>query len=219
MPMPSDYPMQTLATLARFSGGLCYYPGCPEPVTRDVNGDMRLIVEVAPIRGMVPESARYDSKINADQYRDLRNLLLLCDQHRSEVDAKEVVYTVEVLHRWKGQREAGHRAALRRLREVTPLGLRKVIEESLQEHDARLLDALDRLEETDPGAARLIRSLIDELTEAYARRRGTLDPAMVNDFYMATRQLGRMQDILEEFVAAVHLSVNWRPLNDPNDLP
>jgi hypothetical protein len=59
-----------------------------------------------------------------------------------------------------------------------------------------------------------MRSLLDELAESYARQRGALDPAMVNDFYMATRQLGRMQDVLEEFVAAVHLSINWRPLSD-----
>lgn len=214
MPEPSEYATATLAALTRFSGGLCYFPGCSQPVTREVNGETYLIVEAAPIRGLIPGSARYDSAMTDDQRRDLRNLLLLCDPHRHEVDAQEVVYTVEVIHRWKAQRESNHGAALKRLREVTPVGLRKVAAQDLQDHDLRLLNAIDRLEQTDSEAAKLMRSLLDELTEAYARQRGALDPAMVNDFYMATRQLGRMQDILEEFVAAVHLSVNWRPLND-----
>jgi hypothetical protein len=147
------------------------------------------------------------------QRRDLRNLLLLCDQRRGEVDAREIVYPVEVLHRWKGQRESDHGSALKRLREVTPSGLRTVVRQSLQEHDIRLLNAFDRLEETDSEAAKLMRSLLDELTESYTHQRGALDPAMVNGFYMATRQLGRMQDVLEEFAAAVHLSFNWRPLS------
>jgi hypothetical protein len=184
---------------------------------RDAAGEMRLIVEPVPIRGASPGSARYDETMNEDQRRDLRNLMLLCNQHRKEVDAKEVIYTVEVLHRWKSQRESGHHAAIKRLREVAPAGLAKIVAQGLQEQDATLLSAIGRLEETDSEAARLMRSLIDELTESYARQRGGLDPATVNDFYMATRQLGRMQDILEEFVAAVHLSVNWRPLSDRDD--
>lgn len=130
----------------------------------EVNGETRLIVEVFAIREASPKSLRYDSAITDDQRRDLRNLLLLCDQHRGEVDA----------------------------------------------------NAVERLEETDSEAAKLMRSLLDELTESYVRQRGALDPA-INDFYMATRQLGRMQDVLEEFVVAVHLSVNWRPLSDQGD--
>jgi hypothetical protein len=164
---------------------------------------------------MLPGTARYDSMLNDDQHRDVRNLLLFCGRHGAEVDAKEVVYAVEVLHRWKSQREAGHASALKRLREAAPPGLRDVVAQSSQKHDGQLLAAISRLEETDSEAAGLMRGLLDELAESYARQRGSLDPGMVNDFYMATRQLGRMQDILEEFVAAVHLSVRWKPLNDP----
>jgi hypothetical protein len=39
MPGPSDYASETLEALARYSGGLCYYLGCPEPVVSEVNGD------------------------------------------------------------------------------------------------------------------------------------------------------------------------------------
>jgi hypothetical protein len=214
MPGRSDYAAKTLEAVARYSGGLCYYPGCPRPVTTEVNGEIRLTVEVVPIRGAAPESPRYDSAMTDDQRQDLRNLLLLCDQHRREVDAREIVYPVEVLHRWKAQRESDHASALRRLREVAPSGLRTVVGPGLQEHDARLLNAIGRLEETDSEAAKLLRSLLDELTESYTRQQGALDPAMVNDFYMATRQLARMQDVLEEYAAAVHLSFKWQPLSD-----
>jgi hypothetical protein len=214
MPGRSDYAAETLEALARHSGGLCYYPGCPQPVTTEVNGETHLTVEVVPIRGATPESPRYDSAMTDEQSQDLRNLLLLCDQHRGEVDAREIVYPVEELHRWKGQRESDHASALRRLREVTPSGLRTVVGQGLEEHDVRLLNAIGRLEETDCEAAKLLRNLLDELTESYTRQQGSLDPAMVNDFYMATRQLSRMQDVLEEYAAAVHLSFKWQPLSD-----
>lgn len=58
---PSDCAAETLEALARCSRGVCYYPGRPEPVVGEVNGETRLIVEVATIRGVSPESPRYDS--------------------------------------------------------------------------------------------------------------------------------------------------------------
>ena len=98
----------------------------------------------------------------------LTNLMLFCDPHHYVVDArdKEAIYTPEVLYRWKAQRESAPREALKRLREVTPVGLRKIVAEGLQQHDARLLGALDRLESNDREAAALMRDLVDELTEA-----------------------------------------------------
>ena len=106
-----------------------------------MNGEPRLIVEVAPIRGTPLGDPRYDSTMTDDQRRDLRNLLLLCDPHRNELDAKELIDPVEVLHRWKGQRESNHGSALKHLREATPPGLRKIVPQGLQEHDKSLIRA------------------------------------------------------------------------------
>jgi hypothetical protein len=202
VPGPRDYTSRTLMSLAHLSGGLCYCPGCPEPVLRETNGQMYRIVEIAHIRGAYPGSARYDETMTDDQRRDLPNLMLLCDPHHDEVDAKEEIYTLEVLYRWKAQRESAPREALKRLREVTPAGLRKIVADGLQQHDARLLSALGRLESNDREAAALMRSLVDELTEAYTRQRRGLDPDLVMEFSAATLRLTEMKDVLEEFSVA-----------------
>ena len=204
MPGPRDYTSRTLMSLAHLSGGLCYWPGCPEPVLREVNGQMHRIVEIAHIRGAYPGSARFDEAMTNDQRRDLANLMLFCDPHHDEVDAKEKeeIYTLEVLHRWKAQRESAPREALKRLREVTPAGLRKIVAEGLQQHDARLLSVLGRLESDDREAAALMRNLVDELTEAYTRQRQGLDPDLIAEFSAATLRLTQMKEALQELSAA-----------------
>lgn len=204
VPGPRDYTSRTLMSLAHLSGALCYWPGCPEPVLREVNGQMHRICEIAHIRGAYPGSARYDAAMTDDQRRDLANLILLCNPHHDEVDAKEkeAIYPPEVMYRWKALRESVPREALKRLREVTPAGLRKIVAEGLQQRDARLLSALGRLESSDREAAALMRNLVDELTEAYARRQQGLDPDLVVEFSAATRRLTEMSDLIEELSAA-----------------
>jgi hypothetical protein len=190
-------------SLAHLSGGLCYWPGCPEPVLRDVSGQMHRIAEIAHIRGADPGGARYSRRMTDDQRRDLPNLMLFCDPHHDIVDEKdnEKIYTAEVLLRWKAQRESAPREALKRLREVTPAGLRKIVAEGLQQHDARLLTALGRLEGNDREAAALMRSLVDELTEAYALQQHSLNPDLVEEFSAATHRLTEMSDMIEELSA------------------
>lgn len=201
MPGPRDYTRSTIMALAHFSGGLCYCPGCPEPVLREVEGQIHLIVQVAHIGGAFPGSARFDSTMTDDQRRDLPNLMLLCDPHHRLADSKEEVYTLDVLRRWKAQRESAPREALKRLREVTPSGLRKIVAESLEARDTMLINALNRLETNDRQAATLMRGLIDELTEAYTQ---ALDPELVYDFSHAANRLYEIQETLDDFASAVH---------------
>jgi hypothetical protein len=127
--------------------------------------------------------------------------MLLCDPHHRLADSKEEVYTLDVLHRWKAQRESAPREALKRLREVTPSGLRKIVADSLEARDTMLINALNRLETNDLQAATLMRSLIDELTEAYSQ---ALDPELVYDFSQSANRLYGIQDTLEEFTSAVN---------------
>lgn len=115
---------------------------------------------------------------------------------------KEEIYTPEVLYRWKAQRESAPREALKRLREVTPAGLRKIVAEGLEQHDARLLSTLGRLESNDRDAAALMRSLVDELTEAYTRQQHSLDPDVVAEFSAATRRLTELRDMITELSTA-----------------
>jgi hypothetical protein len=102
----------------------------------------------------------------------------------------------------EAQREADPRQALQRLREVTPAGLRRIVAEGMEQRDAKMLGALQRLEGRDREAAILIRNLMDELTEAYSLQRRTLDPDVVEDFGLAVRSLHDMRDTLEDFSLA-----------------
>jgi hypothetical protein len=206
VPGPRDYTTGTDAALVHYSGGLCYWPGCPEPVIQEREERMFLVGQRTHIRAAFPNGPRYDPTMSDDERRDFVNLILLCIPRHSQVDRIHPErYPIEILLRWKTQREAAPREALERLREVTPSGLRTIVAEGLQEHDARMLDVIGRLEQNDGEAAGLMRSLIDELTESYARQREGLDSDVVNEFYTAARQISGMRDTLEEFTAAVEI--------------
>jgi len=205
MPGPRNYTRSTIAALAHYSGGLCYCPGCPEPVLRKVDGKLHLIVQIAHIRGAYPGSCRHDATMTDDQRRDLPNLLLLCGPHHQQADSKEreKTFTREVLERWKAQRESDPETALQRLREVTPTALREIVSDGLREHDTRLLSAIERLEASDGEAADLMRGLVDELTEAYSRMRQGLPAEIMEMFAIAVTRMPPA-GMLEEFAMSIH---------------
>jgi hypothetical protein len=204
---PRDYTRSTLMALGHFGGGLCYWPGCTESVLKDVEEwGPRSIAEIAHIRAAYRNGARYDELMTNDERRDFKNLILLCDPHHDIADdkKKEHIYTVEVLTRWKEQREADPREALSRLREVTPSGLRKIVADGLAQRDSQILDALGRLENKDQRAAALMRTLLDELTEAYSLLdSGALNPYVVSELSEATETLYGLREILSEFTEAI----------------
>lgn len=203
---PRDYTRSTLMALAHHSGGLCYWPGCTEPVLREVEGQIRFIVEIAHICAAYRNGARYDELMTDDQRRDFKNLMLLCDPHHDLADnkKKENIYTVEVLARWKAQREADPREALSRLREVTPTGLRKIVAEGLAQRDSQLFEALSRLENKDKEAAILMRTLLDELTEAYSQlHSGPLNPYLISELGEAAATLASLRGVLTGFIDAI----------------
>ncbi|WP_143653610.1 hypothetical protein [Streptosporangium subroseum] len=163
----------------------------------------RITVEIAHIRAAERGGPRYDPTMSDDQRRDFANLLLLCTAHHDHADEHPERVPVELLLRWKAQREADPYQALERLREVTPAGLRRLVAEGLQEHDAKVLDALARLEHSDQDAARLMRSLVDELTEAYSvQRRRMLDADLVYELKDAAHTLSKMNGTLGDFIEA-----------------
>jgi hypothetical protein len=131
------------ARLGQRSGGLCYWPGCPERLTIDVD-DSRFVLQIAHIHAAEPGGARYDTAMTNDDRRDLRNLILLCYPHHVIADdkARARTYTEAVLHRWKAQREADPREAMKRLREVTPAALTQAVAAGVERHDARVLALL-----------------------------------------------------------------------------
>ncbi|MBO2453638.1 hypothetical protein J4573_41575 [Actinomadura barringtoniae] len=140
-----------------------------------------------------------------DERRAVANLVIFCDPHHDRVDKKanEKIFPVETLVRWKAQIEADPHEAVRRLREVSPEGLRKIVSEGLEQHDTLLVRAIDRLEESDRQAANLMRDLIDELTEAYSLQRRRLNPDLVEELSSASRRLYAMSGMIETFDNAV----------------
>jgi hypothetical protein len=147
-----------------------------------------------------------------DQRRRFSNLMVLCDPHHDIVDQQWEQYTVETLHRWKEQREAAPDEALKRLREVTPTGLRKIVADGLKDHDEKLLRVLDRLSEQDIETASLVRGLIDELTEAYTwQSRNLPDPDVLGSFGQAVYRLRDMMDGMDSFARAVRRYERIRP--------
>jgi hypothetical protein len=204
VPGPRDYTRSTVMALAYHSGGLCYWPGCPEPVLRHEDGEPCIIVEIAHIHAAFPGGARYDERMTDDQRRRFSNLMLFCDPHHHLVDGREQAYPAKTLRRWKAQREAEPRQALQRLREVTPDGLRKIVADGLKDHDGKLEQALYRLEDRDAEAAVLMRGLIDELAEAYTwQRRRMPDPYVLTEFTSAVGKLAKMGGTLDEFAWAM----------------
>jgi hypothetical protein len=205
MASPRAYSRSTLMALTHLSGGLCYYPGCTEQVLREVE-EFYGVAEIAHIAAAYPNGARYDSKMTDDQRRDFKNLLLLCDPHHWLIDDPKQtdIHTVELLTRWKEQREAEPREALARLREVSPSGLRKIVAEGLAQRENELLDALDRLQGNDNQAATLMRTLVDELTEAYSQlNSAALSPHLIADLVEAASTLGSMRSVLVEFITVM----------------
>lgn len=188
---PRSYDRNTLSSLGYLSGGGCYYPGCPEPVFREVGGNWNLTGQIAHIRAANPNGPRYDSSMTDDERRAIENLVIFCHPHHSLVDKliNAPRYPVAVLRRWKTQREAEPNEAVKRLREVTPSGLRKIVADGLKQHDNLMLDAIARLERSDTEAASVIRGLIEELTEAYAIQRQSLNPDLIEMLNLAADKL------------------------------
>ena len=218
VPGPRDYTPRTLMSLAHLSGGLCYWPGCPEPVLRDVGGQMHRIVEIAHIRGAYPGGARYSRRMTDDQRRDLPNLMLFCDPHHNVVDAKdnEKIYTAEVLLEVEGSARVG---APRGPETAARSHARRLAQDRRRRTSTARRQAPHRTgpaESNDREAAALMRSLVDELTEAYARQQHSLNPILVQEFSAATYRLTEMSDMIEELSAAsIRLHDSRRYLGGP----
>jgi len=204
-----SYSRNTIMLLGARSGQLCYWPGCPQQLFAEIDAGPRFVAQIAHIRAAEPGGARYDASMTDGERRDFRNLILLCYPHHVIADDKKQVrrYTVEMLTRWKQQREADPAQAVRRLQAVMPEALTKAVAAGVEKHNAALLAVLDRLEtRNDREAAVVVRGLVDELTEAYSRLRQAIDRDTVEEFSTAVFALQRMQfnsDTVEEFSSAV----------------
>ncbi len=103
---PRDYSAGTKAALAALSRGTCYYPGCPQPVIRFVEGEPYIDYQIAHIRD-ARSGNRFDPAMTDDERRAFSNLILLCKPHHDFVDKRHPDrFDTPTLREWKRKREA-----------------------------------------------------------------------------------------------------------------
>lgn len=114
---PRHYGVGTERALFRLARGRCYYPSCPVPILRMLDGQPVVNVEIGHIHGALPGSARYDRNMTDRQRASFENLLLLCTAHHKLVDRLAPdKHSPRLLHQWKADAEAeGGLDALREL--------------------------------------------------------------------------------------------------------
>jgi hypothetical protein len=121
-----------IAALMSLSNGICYRPGCGEPVVRFISSHPRVNLQIAHIYAAERGGPRYDEAMTDEERRAFANLLLLCKPCHDLVDIVELdQHTPEVLKRWKSDREALGMAGLRAIRGLTEDRLRELIAEAL----------------------------------------------------------------------------------------
>ncbi|MFD5334621.1 HNH endonuclease [Streptomyces hawaiiensis] len=72
-----------------------------------INDAPRLNLEIAHIRAFEEGGKRYDSEWSTSERNSFANLILLCHPHHTEIDGTNSdQYSVELLERWKRERES-----------------------------------------------------------------------------------------------------------------
>ncbi|MFD6637813.1 hypothetical protein ACFWDN_18590 [Micromonospora chalcea] len=100
-----------------------------------------------------------------DERRSFSNLIWLCKAHHKVVDRNGGSdYPIEVLERWKSERESPAMVALKGLGQLDEERLQEMIGEALESAHDKLSDALARFEQVDSEAANLLANLIDEIS-------------------------------------------------------
>jgi hypothetical protein len=98
-----DFTEQTKLKIAKRAGWLCSYPSCRYPTigsTSDGDGEINVGI-AAHICAAAPGGPRYDPGMTPEQRRSPDNGIWMCQIHGKAVDAKDPMFTVELLHEWK----------------------------------------------------------------------------------------------------------------------
>ncbi|MET9932000.1 MULTISPECIES: hypothetical protein [unclassified Streptomyces] len=188
------YTSGTHAALMSLCRGFCYWPGCEEPVTRFVDGEHILNLEIAHIRAVSSGGKRFDPQLSLDEKNAFSNLLLLCKVHHVRVDGHgSEQYTVELLQAWKEQRESEGTAPLLELRGLTEERLQKLVSESFASFHDETREALEELARIAPEAAATLQVLVEELRDPRVHGFG-IDPDTASWLRSASDGLGHLQD-------------------------
>jgi hypothetical protein len=202
MPGPREYTRSTIFSLATLGEGKCYWPNppCNIPVTVVINGEPVTNLQIAHIRAANPNGPRFDPRMSDGERRSWKNLILLCTPHHSIIDKlKPNDYPIEVLEKWKSDRETGGLARLKGLSDLTEDRLQEMLAHSMKEAHKEIRNILAEHKPIDPDAAMLLsqaaRHLNMETAEMLYMASSRLAPALseyTQPFYQAARMLNRV---------------------------
>ena len=100
-----EFTEKTKLLIAKRAGWLCSDPSCRRSTigsNSDGDGEINLGT-AAHICAAAPEGPRYDLQMTREQRRSPDNGIWMCRLHGTAVDAKDLKFTVELLHEWKAQ--------------------------------------------------------------------------------------------------------------------
>lgn len=199
-----NYGTGEVAALMALSQGTCYWPGCDEPVVRFVDKKPVVNLQIAHIRAANLGGARYEVDMLDEERNAFSNLILLCHPHHVVVDKIEPEkYSVELLFRWKYERESPRRENFSGLRNLTEDKLQAMIEYAVSARDERIEQAIARLEALDVEAASLLRGAVAELNE-FREKGPILSEELVTMLDSAAYKL----NLSEEIVASLENAAN-----------
>lgn len=95
------------------SGNRCAYPGCEQPLMRP---DGNLVGEIVHIKAALPDGARFDDSMSNEERRAEANLMLMCANDHTVIDADVATWPVERLVELKARHEAVYTGAIDMLR-------------------------------------------------------------------------------------------------------
>ena len=162
---PHSYSRGTVTALALLSQGTCYWPDppCFVPMIVQVKGHPVFNLQIAHIRAARPNGPRYVHNMDPDQRRAFANLIFLCTPHHTYVDKRPQDYPIDVLEKWKRDRETGKLAQLSQVDNITEDRFQEIVADALEEKIRDVRDAIARIEQTDADAAALLREIADQM--------------------------------------------------------
>jgi hypothetical protein len=144
------------------------------------------------------------------QRNSFENLILLCHPHHAIIDGPRwPEFPVTLLEEWKSAHEKAGRSELSKLTGITEQRLQEILIDAFESSTKRVEDALAKFEQMDWEAAKLLRSMLDQL--ASLRLNVLLDEGIVNQLARAAHELRYSMDegIVVQLASATH---DLRPL-------
>ena len=132
--MSRNIPDKEMKALIALSGGVCAFPGCNKRLLEPGNAadDAAFLGEMAHIVADSRQGPRGVSPMSDEDRDKHTNLVLLCGDHHTIIDAQPRTYSVSVLRRIKEDHEARIRRATSGTATAPPPALtREVIHSSL----------------------------------------------------------------------------------------